>query len=1112
MKRRVTNRGGRGSALLLAIVMTMLLFVIGMAFMISGRTEKETVAVARESDALDTGVQAVISQINTVLTQDLLGLNLNSGMLDNTTKDLVSGAVTTPGSNEFWDYPSHLLYKPPSAPDIRSDSIIDPVDGIFNNGNDQIIYSFSSDPWLATLEPEILPIEIIASPFFNNYYGFRHITDLYGSLAEYFELGYAGSRDLSTGLVPNNALLNSNCIDNEGDRISFRNLRATIITDRMPAAFGYKADADGDGVADARWVVVPGVKGRNGETVYAAVRIIDNGGMLNINTAFRYPDPTTVITGTPEWDGTQLSHINMVGFRAPNEVPIGDNPANDLVHATRIMQARTFGIAGYPPANDYAADQQYEFEAGRRQSPLMAGLGLYTLFDLTDELDLRNRFSLVSTAFTRYRLFFPVTSFNNGRQYPYNNIAEVPTWFDYLTPDRNSPIYTAGTSHIGNYNRRIITTAYNLDRAVCPRMSLTGMPSYMQTEWNNWIASGAKGEYNLAICPHNYVLPTGVSGGPLPPTNQQIALIAAAIWQGLPENMGNAANTHSTFRHLTWGDPLTRERVANMLAVNLIDYIDDNDTPTDYSPNGNDHYYGYEPHAPTLYISRFGLAKYNNSGSIETYHALALYNPGPATNLNQFTIVKTGAVNYTYTLPTVAIANGSIVTIIDTPTAGHGFEAADGTEIDSLNTNTFDFQDSDRLVVVHANAGYPTDAVTVGGIASFADPANPNERHVKLTADRTGHRLGEPYQAGTPEKYSEIYAWNNVADFTAGTLITSGASPFGVNTAPAATPAVSAPISTRVNNNMMRNLGEIYQVMALSAMRTGGAAPYAYTPLATHWQILITALGGNITSDIHVGRLDPGLYDTTLTPPYTYDNIMRFLTTYMGDGIDNNGDGIVDDSRELSVPGRININTAPWFVIAQLPWIADVSLLHTNVNKYKLAEVIVAYREKLNWETNTVNYSDFDNLGNPISNGREAGMHTVTNYPVRESRGFSNIGELLNVTQNLNPPRITLSDPLFDIRRSAKDSTNNDLAANAIPYYNPITSQLQDDLVEEQIYFQRVSNLVTVRSDVFTAYIAVRLGETGPVRRVIAIFDRSNVFKAGDKPRLVALQPVPDPQ
>jgi len=49
-----------------------------------------------------------------------------------------------------------------------------------------------------------------------------------------------------------------------------------------------------------------------------------------------------------------------------------------------------------------------------------------------------------------------------------------------------------------------------------------------------------------------------------------------------------------------------------------------------------------------------------------------------------------------------------------------------------------------------------------------------------------------------------------------------------------------------------------------------------------------------------------------------------------------------------------------------------------------------------------------------------------------------------------------------------------------------------------------------VRSDVFTAYILVRLGRTGPQKRVIAILDRSEVFTPDGKVKVRALYEVPD--
>jgi hypothetical protein len=69
-----------------------------------------------------------------------------------------------------------------------------------------------------------------------------------------------------------------------------------------------------------------------------------------------------------------------------------------------------------------------------------------------------------------------------------------------------------------------------------------------------------------------------------------------------------------------------------------------------------------------------------------------------------------------------------------------------------------------------------------------------------------------------------------------------------------------------------------------------------------------------------------------------------------------------------------------------------------------------------------------------------------------------------------------------------------------------------DDFEERDVIFARISNLVTVRSDVFTAYILVRIGTDGPQKRVMAILDRSNVYSGDGKVRIIALHPVPDPR
>jgi len=149
-------------------------------------------------------------------------------------------------------------------------------------------------------------------------------------------------------------------------------------------------------------------------------------------------------------------------------------------------------------------------------------------------------------------------------------------------------------------------------------------------------------------------------------------------------------------------------------------------------------------------------------------------------------------------------------------------------------------------------------------------------------------------------------------------------------------------------------------------------------------------------------------------------------------------------ANETRIKGRINVNTAPWFVMAQLPWMRS-----------DIAQAIIAYRDMT--------------LGS-----------------------FRNIGELM------------LVDRMDYYAAEPADLT-------AFPDLSPGDGAGQD-FEERNVIFSRISNLVTVRSDVSTAYILVRIGFDGPQKRVLAILDRSNVNSSTDKVRVVALQPVPDPR
>ncbi|MHC4501223.1 MAG: hypothetical protein ACYS21_19170, partial [Planctomycetota bacterium] len=123
-------------------------------------------------------------------------------------------------------------------------------------------YPGADDTWLANLEPVEYPIN-------SGNYRWWHISDIYqimGIYGWYAPAGIVGTTD------PN------------------------------------YADADGDGVTDSLWVRLP-ISSSKGRPIFAAVRIIDNCGMININTAYR--DPTDPCNPGANWDGSLLTHINL---------------------------------------------------------------------------------------------------------------------------------------------------------------------------------------------------------------------------------------------------------------------------------------------------------------------------------------------------------------------------------------------------------------------------------------------------------------------------------------------------------------------------------------------------------------------------------------------------------------------------------------------------------------------------------------------------------------------------------------------------------------------------------------------------------------------------------
>ena len=303
------------------------------------------------------------------------------------------------------------------------------------------------------------------------------------------------------------------------------------------------ADADGDGVGDARWVEVPGIMSGRGRPIYAAVRVIDNGGMLNVNTGYWF-DPN----------------------RADPLFPNPDSNEPSMVDGSSPLQINAIALADGDRANPIPSEDRAEaLLSARRVVDLVDGLsdyekrviwgylrpGPYTPFDLSDELELRYRFLVDHLAV--------------------NNRVESWGWF---TGSANSVINTpvdsggieldkwfARAHDAGgldpNYAYRHVATTYNMDRI---------------------ITRPADVNENEAVTLQKMVNVNGASED----------AILNAITLGLSE---------------PGLDLQVIEAEAVQIAANLIDYIDDDDLVTAIDGPGTSgaQYYGLE--RPCLYIS-----------------------------------------------------------------------------------------------------------------------------------------------------------------------------------------------------------------------------------------------------------------------------------------------------------------------------------------------------------------------------------------------------------------------------------------------------------------------------------------------------------------------------
>jgi len=298
-------------------------------------------------------------------------------------------------------------------------------------------YPDPCNAWLASLEPYYVgPGD----------YRWMRISDIYeivqGSglgLLEWF--GVAGWVELGSG-----------------DLVGPRNLRAQIISSNERVSgmvdstgtnsldFGGPADADGDGVADSRWIKLPNMSSSKGKPIFAAIRIIDNGGMLNVNTAYKF-DPYDPNVTVFDIDGSSQMQINFAA--------LSQRGANGMLAAAadKLHVERCGTELPVPDLSLYEQNVIWRYNAP---------VGAYTPFDISDELKLRNRYILNYNLMTSRIEELWENAYDGGLKVPRTKTSQLTDPNGWFWKTNNS------SWDVNEYDYRHIGTTYNMDRIINP--------------------------------------------------------------------------------------------------------------------------------------------------------------------------------------------------------------------------------------------------------------------------------------------------------------------------------------------------------------------------------------------------------------------------------------------------------------------------------------------------------------------------------------------------------------------------------------------------------------------------------------------------------------------
>ncbi len=954
------NKHCGGSALILVVVLTALLAAVGTIFLLSSRVESMSTSGIAENKALGSAIDVIVEKISNELVNDVPG---------------VSG-------QEYYDYPGE------------------------------------EDTWLASIEPyrnvSYDPTDPGFEPSHDSKYIWPQITDLTGVLQnqEDDEMKFATRHVKVDPPGARKVILEYPEIElnDDGSWLGTGDPKVTGDSDdgiNEDEYRGQLADADGDGIADAKWIKLTDVSTGKGKDIYAAIRIIDNGGMINVNTAYDFDPGVVFANNTPEKvDGTTQSNVDLAELAYSGD-SIGD-----------LNQERSDGADVYDDA--YINDILRRIEA-----PDLTTFADFKLFDTSEELDLRSRFCVSP-----------------------NYKGRLKTIWENTLDIRNNTFDSSSDDGLGDWEEEVCRdivgfVRFDFDANDCDRR-------HMLTCWNMDRIINPDGERMFGIGNTDYSIFS----------NRQD--LFKAIIKALEDTM-------------TLATPEAISEKAAQIMVNLVDYIDTDLEMTVFSfdPNAPQQYvYGFE--GPCVYISEIAVMRELipiDPDNPQYSYAVELYNPyasaddaiqtapGDAWYLQMVTGggVTNIPINWSGTGKFHVMYKENSTALITTKIAGGVSQGSYPISFSAGNIISLMREVNDG-----ASGTIPkvVDSITVPKF--LFDAASISAQAYSIERDTSSHKCIKDLWSPTAKLTDTLGIINNIAPITNsdGTEI--------------------APMQAHPANKELDCIGDIGNIFAVEAYSIPAKPNSNF----------------DVTEDTaRVNMADP-----------VYQKLFQYLTVFdpYNDNVDNDGDGISNideddlDGPEWKIAGRININTAPWFVLAQLPWVSkerdDTKPDGYDLN-YELSKAIVAYRDKIEIDDDGDGTNDIDYSGDQ---GRYDKVHTLlygatgtTN--INEDVGFRSIGELNFVVDDTGGDLYSMWQYGLDGSdlEDYPDVMKIDTTGNGVP---DAIDGAEDDFEERDVIFARISNLVTVRSDVFTAYIVVRVGVDGPQQRAIAVLDRSDVY------------------